>query len=84
MCIRDRAHAALSHGDAPHATIWLSAAQALRQTLGMRYSPLDHAYELSVREALQRQMTASEFDEAYAAGAAMSLDQVVAEVVAAQ
>jgi hypothetical protein len=78
------AHAAMSLGDAPHATVWLSAAQTLRQSLGMRYSPRDHTYELSVREALERQMTASAFDEALAAGAAMSLEQVVAEVVAAQ
>jgi non-specific serine/threonine protein kinase len=78
------AHAAMSLGDAPHAAVWLSAAQTLRQSLGMRYSPRDHTYELSVREALERQMTASEFDEAYAAGAAMSLEQVVAEVAAAR
>jgi len=78
------AHAALSQGDSQHAVNWLAAAQALRQTLGMRYSARDQVYELSVRDALQRRMTASEFDQAYAAGEAMSLDDVLARVMTAE
>jgi hypothetical protein len=50
----------------------------------MRYSARNTAYDLSIHEALLRQMTASELDEAYAAGEAMNLDQVVADIVAAQ
>jgi predicted ATPase len=74
------AHAAMAQGKSKQAARWLAAGRALRHALGMRYSAPNNAYDLNIREALQRQMSASEFDEAYAAGAAMSLDQVLAEL----
>lgn len=76
------AYAALAQGESRQAARWLAAAQALRHALGMRYSARDRAYDESIHEALHRLMTASEFDAAYADGQAMSLDQVLAEIVA--
>jgi hypothetical protein len=78
------AHAAMAQGESRQATHWLAAGRALRHALGMRYSAPNNAYYLSIREALQRQMTASEFDEAYAVGEAMTLDEVLAEILAEQ
>jgi hypothetical protein len=78
------ARTAQAQGEARQAVRWFAAALTLRQSLGMRNTARNHADDLSLREALQSQMTASEFDEAYAAGEAMSLDQVLAEIVAAQ
>jgi non-specific serine/threonine protein kinase len=46
----------------------------------MQYSARNHAYDLHIREALQRQMTPSAFDEAYAAGEAMSIDELLVDV----
>ncbi|HZO30988.1 MAG TPA: helix-turn-helix domain-containing protein [Chloroflexota bacterium] len=78
------AHAAMALGESRQAAHLLAASRALRNALGMRYSARNTAYDLSIHEALLRQMTASELDEAYAAGEAMNLDQVVADIVAAQ
>jgi tetratricopeptide (TPR) repeat protein len=71
------AHAAMSLGESRQAVQWLAASQALRHALGMHYSARNSAYELSIRETLQRQMTAAEFDDAFARGESMSLDQLL-------
>jgi hypothetical protein len=78
------AYAATALGVSRQAVHWLAASQALRHAVGMRYSARNRAYDQDLRETLERRMTAAEYDEAYAAGAAMSLDQVVAEIVADQ
>jgi non-specific serine/threonine protein kinase len=78
------AYAAMVQGEAQQAAQWLAASQTIRRALGMRSSAPNQNYDQSIHESLQRQLTASELDAAYAAGAAMSLDQVVAEILAAQ
>jgi non-specific serine/threonine protein kinase len=78
------AYAAMALGESRHAARWLAASQALREALGMRYSARNRAYDQSISEALQREMGVSAFDETYNAGATLTLDQILAEIVTAE
>jgi predicted ATPase/transcriptional regulator with XRE-family HTH domain len=77
------ARVAQVQGELGRAVMWLAASVALREALGMSCPAPTHKQDLSFRASLQAQLTAAEFDENYALGEAMSLDQVLAEIVAA-
>jgi predicted ATPase/transcriptional regulator with XRE-family HTH domain len=76
-------HVCQAQGELRRAAQLFGTAEALRTALAMRPPPRDRAGEQMLLASLREQLTASEFDEAYAAGEAMSLDQVLAEIVGA-
>jgi len=78
------ARIAEAHGEPGRAVSWLTAADALRVALGMRHPQRNQADNRAFLQALRRQLSVSEFDDAYAAGDAMSLDDLLADIVAAR
>ncbi|HZO26813.1 MAG TPA: helix-turn-helix domain-containing protein [Chloroflexota bacterium] len=76
------AHASRAQGELHRAAQLVGTAAALRTALAMRPPARDRASEQVLLASLREQLSASEFDEAYTAGEAMSLDQVFADVVA--
>jgi non-specific serine/threonine protein kinase len=59
------------------------AAETQRESLGVRNARYSRNVQI-LFDSLRQQLTPAEFDAASAAGAAMSLDQVLAEIVASQ
>jgi tetratricopeptide (TPR) repeat protein len=65
------------------AAMLLRAADVQRESIGMRYSPFNRATARGLYDSLRQQLTPAAFDEVYEAAAAMSLDEVLAEIDAA-
>ncbi|MCC7370241.1 MAG: tetratricopeptide repeat protein [Chloroflexi bacterium] len=78
------ARVAEARGEPRRAVTWFAAAEALREALGIGHPPVTQASDLTFLADLQAQLTVSELGEAYAAGEAMSLEQVLAEIVEAR
>jgi tetratricopeptide (TPR) repeat protein len=81
--LRGLAHISHGRGEPRRALQLFGASEALRTSLGMRHSPINRAKDQVFVASLQQQLSAQEFGEAYAAGEAMSLDQVLADIGAA-
>ena len=77
------ARVAEAQGELARAVTWLGATDALLEELGISVLERSRADHLSFHASLQGQLTAAAFDEAYADGKAMSLDQLLGEVAAA-
>jgi hypothetical protein len=70
-----------SQGEPRLAVRLICAAEVQRESLGVRHAVYSGNVQ-TLLEALRRQLSASEFDAACAAGAAMSLEEVLAAIAA--
>ena len=78
ITLRCLAHVSQAQGEPRQAAQFFAASEALREALGMDRPPQNRANDPIFRAWLREQLSASEFDEAYAAGEAMTLDEVLA------
>jgi non-specific serine/threonine protein kinase len=78
--LRGLALIAHAQGEPRRAVLLLSAGEALRAALGMRHTQRERENSERLFIELRGQLTPSEFDDAYAAGETMNLDQVLATV----
>jgi hypothetical protein len=74
------AHVSWAQGELHRAAQLFGAAAALRTALAMRPPARDRVSEQVLLASLRDQLSASEFDKAYTAGEAMSLDQVLTDI----
>jgi tetratricopeptide (TPR) repeat protein len=81
FALRGLAYVSQAMGESRRAATVFGAAEALRTTLGMSQPSRNLARDRVFVAALQEQMAPSEFDEAYARGEAMNLDELLASVV---
>jgi predicted ATPase/transcriptional regulator with XRE-family HTH domain len=80
ITLRNLAHIAQAQGEPRQAARLFAASEALREALAMDRPPQNQANDPIFRASLQEQLSASEFDEAYAAGETMTLDEVLADI----
>jgi tetratricopeptide (TPR) repeat protein len=78
--LRALAHIAHVRGEPRRAVLLFSAGEALRTALGMRHTQRESENSQRFLASLRAELTPAEFDETVAAGEAMTLDQVQAEI----
>jgi non-specific serine/threonine protein kinase len=78
--LKTLAGVACARGEPRRGAEWFAAAEALRVSLGVSLAPRDHAIKESFLTSVRVWLTPAELAEATDAGAAMCLDQVLADV----
>ena len=82
-CLEGMAGVAALVGHAVQAARWLGAADAARVSISAPLWPCEQADYARIVDILRAQIGAAELDRAWSAGQAMPLEQVIAEVCAA-